>query len=209
MVTVVVLADGDAPRPEDLADLDRASAIVVADGGVAAARRLGIVPSMVIGDLDSALPGDLEWARSAGAAVLGHPPDKDQTDLELALAAADALQPSRIVVVGAAGGRTDHELGNWCAVTAPLAASVEVRSSEGTTWVVRDRLDLAGAVGATVSIIAWGGPAVGVSTTGLRWGLRDAELSPFEARGVSNEMTSEECSVTVRDGVLLVVRPVE
>ena len=41
-----------------------------------------------------------------------HPAAKDATDLELALDAAIALEPSRILVIGSAGGRLDHLLGS-------------------------------------------------------------------------------------------------
>ncbi len=56
-----------------------------------------------------------------------------------------------------------------------------------------------------VSLLATGGPAAGVSTTGLRWPLDDAVLEPGSTRGVSNELTGGRATVTVREGSLLVI----
>ena len=50
--------------------------------------------------------------RRPARAIERHPAAKDATDLELALDAAIALEPARIVVVGDGGGRLDHLLGS-------------------------------------------------------------------------------------------------
>ena len=57
----------------------------------------------------------LAAAEAAGARIERYPADKDATDLELALDAAIALEPARIVVVGSSGGRLDHLLGSLLA----------------------------------------------------------------------------------------------
>ena len=52
-----------------------------------------------------------------------------------------------------------------------------------------------------------GGPARGVTTTGLRYPLQDGELPAWSARGVSNLVDEPPVRVDVRDGCLLVVVP--
>src|SRR5699024_12586125 len=41
-----------------------------------------------------------------------HPPEKDKTDLEIALQKALSLEPDRIYLIGVTGGRLDHALIN-------------------------------------------------------------------------------------------------
>jgi thiamine pyrophosphokinase len=51
------------------------------------------------------------------------------------------------------------------------------------------------------------GPAVGITTSGLRWNLSCESLNPWASRGVSNEMLSDTAAVTVEEGSLIVVQP--
>lgn len=199
----VVIAGGDPPPAAIVDDLGAAGVVIAADGGVATARLLGLTPTVVVGDLDSARSHDLDWAAGVGARIVRHHPDKDHTDLELALEEVGAVD--RLVVVGVAGGRVDHELGNWAAIAA-AGRAVEVRNDGGTTHVVTGELILTDPVGTVVSLQPWGGPAV-VSTTGLRWPLHLDELSPFSARGISNLVVNSPARIEVDSGVLFVTRP--
>ena len=66
---------------------------------------------------------------------------------------------------------------------------------------------LAGAPGERLSLLAVGGPASGVTTTGLRWPLADDTLEPGSSRGVSNEFTGTEAAISLTSGVLLAIAP--
>src|SRR5690606_2396774 len=78
----LVVAGGDPPPPELVHRL-WADLVVAADSGAAAVLAAGRVPHLVVGDLDS-----LDQPLPPGAEVERHPRDKDQSDLELAVAAA-------------------------------------------------------------------------------------------------------------------------
>src|SRR4051794_1456651 len=82
---VLVFAGGDAPGPGGLARTAGADLVIAADSGLAHARALGVHVDLVIGDLDSVDPTDLDAAVADGAVVERHPAAKDATDLELAL----------------------------------------------------------------------------------------------------------------------------
>jgi len=206
--TALIIAAGDAPAAGLVTDIED-SVVIVADGGLASARLLGIVPAIVVGDLDSARPADLVWAEGAGSDCRRFPTDKDYTDLELALEAAVAAGCDRLVVTGVRGGRPDHELSNVAALagTARQGVSVETRSGEETTMYVTSRGEITGAIGSIVSLLPHGGDAVRVTTQGLRWPLHGETLSSFASRGVSNEMSHPRASVLIESGLLLVVQP--
>ena len=93
-------------------ELPERAYVIAADSGVDRALALGLRIDRAIGDFDSVSPAGLAAAEAAGAAIERHPAAKDATDLELALDAAIALEPSRILVIGSAGGRLDHLLGS-------------------------------------------------------------------------------------------------
>ena len=56
-----------------------------------------------------------------------------------------------------------------------------------------------------MTLIAVGGAAAGVTTSGLRWALDGALLEPGSTLGVSNEVTASPISISVTSGVLLVI----
>ncbi|HWT83212.1 MAG TPA: thiamine diphosphokinase, partial [Candidatus Methylomirabilis sp.] len=85
---------------------------IAADGGMKHLSRLGLLPQLLIGDLDSISAGEVEWLVQAGIQVEHHPPAKDETDLELAVAYASQAGYREVVVIGALGGRIDQSLGN-------------------------------------------------------------------------------------------------
>ena len=87
--------------------------IVAVDGGLKAARALGITPDVIVGDFDSADPSVLACYRKQEHIIWEvHQPEKDDTDTELALKRAMAMACTEIVLLGATGGRLDHMIGN-------------------------------------------------------------------------------------------------
>src|SRR5436189_171657 len=141
---------------------------------------LGIAVDVVVGDLDSVDLQVLDAARHAGAVVERHPAAKDATDLELALLAARERGVAEILVVGGHGGRLDHFLANALLLAAPAFSSlhVEARVGPADVVVVRDHAVLHGRVGDLCSLLALGGPALGVRTEGLRFALAGDDLLP-------------------------------
>jgi len=80
-----------------------------------------------------------------------------------------------------------------------------------TIRVIRDRAEIAGRVGDTLSLVALRGDARGVTIEGCEYPLRDAVL-PFGATlGISNVLSAPVARVRVADGLLLALhtaRPV-
>jgi thiamine pyrophosphokinase len=65
--------------------------------------------------------------------------------------------------------------------------------------------ELPGLIGATVSLLPFGGDVEGVTTRALRYPLRDEPLTQGPARGLSNVRTGPDAAVTIRRGRLLIV----
>ena len=194
--------------PSGLVELPPADLVIAADGGLDAARSAGWPVHAVVGDLDSASPDSLDWARSTGAEILQHPARKDETDLELALEFA-RRRATEVHVLASARGRLDHAVANLVVLSSPRWADMAVSATvdEAHLDVVRGRHSLAGAIGDAISLIAVGGPALVASSSGLEYPLNDEWLSPAAARGVSNVIVSAPATLDVVEGVLLAIRP--
>jgi thiamine pyrophosphokinase len=208
MDTVLIFAGGDSP-PDTLAgELPEADLTIAADSGYDVAVAAGFPVDVLVGDMDSiateVIPGHVIVER--------HSPDKDATDLELALEKVIAERPGRVVVVGGAGGRFDHELataGLLCSARWALIEEIDWVTDRGWSHVIWNRRIIHGDVGALISLIPMGGPAKGVSTKGLRWDLTEATLHPGTTWGVSNEFSGPVADIRLDEGCLLAVIPRE
>jgi thiamine pyrophosphokinase len=214
--TVIVVAGGappqpGAPGPAAAISADGGMAVIAADGGVDRALALGLHVDVAVGDFDSVTPEGLAAVEAAGARLERHPAAKDATDLELALDAALALSPARLLVVGASDGRLDHLLASLLLLGSEHYAGVELDALLGgaQVHVVRGSRTLAGAVGELVSLLPLHGPAERVTTTGLAYPLDGETLEAGSSRGVSNVFAEDVACVEVGRGVLLAVRPGE
>jgi thiamine pyrophosphokinase len=208
-----VFAGGDPPPRHTLEQLAGEPAdpafVVAADSGVEHALAAGVHVDLLIGDLDSAAPRAVRDALAAGTEVVRYPADKDATDLELALDAVADRGYDSVFVVGIHGGRADHLLANALLLASPRYAALRVRAHLGDAdvIVVRDETVLPGGAGRLCSLLPLGGDAEGVTTTGLRFPLRDETLTPGSTRGVSNIVDVAPARVALRAGVLLAVLP--
>ena len=208
MPRTIIFANGEFNSPELARQTITADDFVIAaDGGTRHAFSVGVVPDLIIGDLDSLSGVELERAKRAGAQVKAYSPCKDETDLELALKYAADRGAVEILIFAALGGRLDQCIANVLLLTLSELAGMEVRIVEGdqTAFLVRGRTHLSGQPGDTVSLLPIGGDAVGVTTNGLEWELDSDVLCFGPARGVSNRFTGDQATIDVQQGLLLCV----
>jgi thiamine pyrophosphokinase len=205
----LVFAGGDPPPPGALTGLPANDLVVAADSGLRHALALGVQVDLIVGDMDSVDPDDLDAAVSAGAVLDVHPTAKDATDIELALVAARDRGCTHTVVVGGHGGRLDHFAANLLVLAAPEFAGMRVDALLGVARVVvvHDERELHGEIGDLCTLLPVAGPAHGVRTQNLRFSLHGETLTPGSTRGVSNELLGPVAHVSVDAGVLLAILP--
>ncbi len=223
----IVLADGSVP---ERAALDAAwpgwdagvTLVVAADAGARHAAPLGLRVDRWVGDGDSIGAAELEGLAAAGIAISRAPAAKDESDSELALAAAIDAGATEIVMLGALGGpRVDHALANVGLLAHPalearsaclyderaarislLVAPAPVSAAVPGTPVERG---LTGRIGDLVSLVPIGETAIGVTTRGLRYPLSGEPLLLGRTRGISNVKVDENAAVSLEFGRLLVI----
>lgn len=206
MSTVVIFSGGEA-LPSSLAgEIPDEAYLIAADSGLDTALSWGYDVDLLVGDLDSVSSQGLA---ATDATIERHSPDKDATDLDLALTAALGLDPERIVVLGGQGGRFDHLLGTVLLLTSERWAGVDLEwvSRRARVRVVRAGVTLHGSVGTLLTLLAVQDPAIGVTTTGLEWNLNGATLIPGSTWGVSNLFVAPVATVRLDGGTLLAIQP--
>jgi thiamine pyrophosphokinase len=207
--TIVVFAGGPKPTRRALAAVPPGAVVIAADGGAEHALAHGFFVETAVGDFDSISPAAFAELERARVRIERHPPEKDATDLELALATAVVREPRRVLVVGGAGGRLDHLLGELTLLGADAYAGVELDAvfDRATVHVVRRERCLAGRPGELISLLPLQGPAMGIETEGLRYELYGEMLPVGSSRGISNAFAVERVRIALTSGVLLAVRP--
>jgi thiamine pyrophosphokinase len=212
VVVALIVADGDVP---DRPAVDRLLAgapelVIAADGGALKAAAIGYPPRVVVGDADSLAPDQVEQLRASGAEVVVHPAAKDESDTELALNEALNRGATRIVIVGAFGGkRLEHTLANILLVASEAYTGRDICLADGasTLRVMHDgeSLEITGRAGDYVSLLPLTLRVSGVTTAGLRYALTDAVLDQGPARGLSNELTTGTATIQIDHGRLAVI----
>ena len=192
----------DSAWMRDIASLN-SPVVWVADSGIHACRASGIVPSLLIGDMDSASPDDWNWAVSQGSVEKVFDRDKDKTDFQLALSlfeehaaggAALGVVPV-LIVSGCFGGALDHLI----SVFFTLASSggdffrCMIDEREGVFFIAPgesaalefERLP------ENVSLLPVTDECRGVSITGVKWPLDGVTLERRYPWAISNEVRAD------------------
>lgn len=208
MNRIIIFANGELPdKNRTRAILKEDDYIICADGGTRHASALDLKPDLVIGDMDSTDSGYLQKLQSDDVAIELFPQDKDETDLELAIQHAVALNPKKIVIVAALGGRMDQALANIALLSDLQLSTFNIKLDDGVEEIFfcRDQVEIQGRSEDIVSLIPWQGNVTEVQTENLKWALKNETLFPEKTRGVSNEMTADVAGVKITSGVLLIV----
>ncbi len=185
--------------------------LIAADRGLMFLDRHNIVPDLIVGDFDSVCEGYEQ------AYIRAHPDvevhrfnwEKDMTDTEIAAVEAADRGCSQVDILGATGTRFDHMLGAVQVLSLLLDRGVRgqildpcnrISMHEGCIRIARNRQ-----WGKYVSLFAWGGDVLDVTTKGFHFTLRRARITSSGTLTVSNQIEDEVAEVTYPKGRLLLV----
>lgn len=204
----IIFVNGELRRPEAVrAMLQPGDFLVAADGGLTHLQRLGRQPALLVGDIDSLSQSEQIVLDKIGVEIHRHPPDKDETDLELALRLVLKRGFTVARIAAALGKRLDQTLGNIFLLLDPGLQGLDIRLDDGleAVFVIRREAAITGKPGDTVSLLPLGGPAAGVTTAGLRYPLSAETLFPHKTRGISNVLLGQRAAVQIEKGMLLCI----
>ena len=211
MQAVVALAGEIHDSPLVRNALRGAGLVVAADSGAQRLGQLGVLPHVVIGDLDS-LPGDeLFRLKSVGVEFEPHPQPEERTDGRVAIDLALQRGATSIIVLGVFGGpRYDHVIANLHLLTDPRLNHVPTWTVNGWTALTVLNGDgvaeahFQGQVGDYVSIAAVSDQVRGITTVGLKWPLDNATFTRGLNEGTSNELIHKRAMIRIDEGTAFV-----
>jgi len=181
-----------------------ADLLLAADGGANHLARIGLRPAAVIGDLDSISESTRSWL---GEELMIERPDQDRTDLDKALEyALDNLKVRDFTVLGATGGRVDHDLGNLSLLARlGLGTRLQFEGDSHRLLATRGELRLESFPGETWSFWTYD-PKTRVTVEGVRWPINNAAIDAGGRPSISNEAIQNEVCVRAEGGAVIVLR---
>ncbi len=198
MNNVVILADGEFPEhPSALGLLEKSDTIVCCDGAAENLITFGIVPSAIVGDMDSLDKG----LQHKYKALIHKDTDQETNDLTKAFVYSLSLNPEKITIIGATGEREDHTIGN-ISLLADYArmssAEVEMLTNFGKFISINKRTTLMLPVGSKISVFAID-TNVRIISKGLMYPLDNVVFDSWW-KGTLNETTEESVTLDFESG---------
>ncbi|MCL2036011.1 MAG: thiamine diphosphokinase [Oscillospiraceae bacterium] len=182
--------------------------IIAADAGYDHLVKFGLNIDLLIGDLDSIADFETVCEKSKNIEILRFPSEKDESDLELAVAEALRRGFDCFYIYGGLGKRLDHTLANISVLASLARRGVTawlIGEGEVVTAVTNGKITLSPGKSGIMSLFPMGGKASGISLDGFKYPLDNADLYDHSTRGLSNEFMGEIATVEVLDGTLIVI----
>jgi thiamine pyrophosphokinase len=177
--------------------------VICADGGFANAKKLGIKPDLIIGDLDSKAISKTDTNKFKNK-IKKYPRDKDESDTELAVRYAFRNGAKEVTILGALGKRVDHSLANI--YVAGLYPGRVLIIDEWCELSVYDRsFSIKGKRGDTASILPFFSTVRKVTGIGFKYPVKNLTFMAGSL-GISNELTGKEAKVNFSKGKLLLIK---
>ncbi|CAN7296411.1 thiamine diphosphokinase [Mesorhizobium amorphae] len=208
MSTFTILLGGDLIRTPLLDRQIEGTRVIAADAGIGHARMLGVMPELWVGDFDS-VPADLPDDLAAVPRQV-FPPEKDQTDGELAISAALERGATSLVLAGAFGGkRADHAFLHLALAVRLAEGGMDVLLTSGAQEGIPLLPGNAGfdyADGTLFSVLGFSDLA-GLSVAGAKWPLDHVEVAFGSSLTISNEVKGRLEIALGRGRALLLAHP--
>ncbi len=177
--------------------------IICADGGYNHAKRLKIVPDVILGDNDSydlSFPDNIEH--------ILYPPEKDKTDTNIAVDYAIEHGADEIILLGGIGGRIDQEYSHFCLMKYALDKGVKLKMLDDINeiWMEDKPFKLFKNKRKYVSFFPYGNSVENFTVKGLKYETDGMLLSNGLVQASSNEFSkSDKAYISFDSGTVLVM----
>ena len=184
--------------------------MIAGDSGMEFFYRNNLVPDMIVGDFDSAKSEIVSFFKEKNTVeVLHFQPEKDETDTELALKTALKDKPDEIYILGATGSRIDHMIGNIYLLQKALLKNIScyIVDEHNKISLIKEKkiINAKDQYGDFISLLPLGEKVTGVTLEGFKYPLDNHTLTNNNSLGVSNELVKEQGTITLQEGIILMI----
>ena len=183
--------------------------IIAVDKGLEILDSINILPNCILGDFDSIKNGILEKYNRQDIKIIKLNPEKDFSDTHMALKEAIERKSAEIYILGALGKRMDHAIANIHILREALENNIECKIIDtnniiklitiGTEFVHKSKYKYISLFPLTTSV-------KGISLKGFKYPLTNDMLTIGHSIGVSNELLENIGTISISDGILIMVQ---
>lgn len=182
------------------------------DRGVLTLLNEGVFVDKAFGDFDSVKEEELAYIKKHVDELLTFPPEKDETDMEIAISWAMKQDPEKIRIFGATGGRLDHFFANIQLLFKPMALHKSIPIE------IIDRQNIISLIQAGthkierndeytyISFIPFHGDVERLTLVGFKYPLTLQQIPIHSTLCISNELISDIGTISFSEGILMVIR---
>lgn len=202
-MNVLIFSGGVFDKIPSFIHLSDYALTIAADKGYAYAESAGIVPHIFVGDLDSLSSGK----QIKSPEIFRLKPQKDMTDTQEAISIAIARGASSITILGAMGGRMDHQLANIQLLKYGLDRNVSVflADEDNLVTMINAPTTVPRRTGFCLSLIPYT-KCQHVYAKGVFYPLTDAVMDLGNTLGISNEFVEDFAEIDPGDGFMLLLQ---
>jgi thiamine pyrophosphokinase len=209
MKKCIIIANGQPPKKSVVRHLQKSGyeTIICADGGADTALKLGIVPNVIIGDLDSISQKALDYYKDKCSIIKIS--RQNDTDVEKCLKHAIINKHERVILLGGTGDRLDH---SFCNLGIVLKFSdkitIDMIHQKSILSIYSGFVELNTIKGETISIYGFNSRTK-IKSEGLKFPINNTALPFGEKESTSNVAVKDRIKLSIKNGKVFVIRNYE
>jgi thiamine pyrophosphokinase len=182
------------------------------DRGVITLLQNDLDPAGAFGDFDSVSNEEWSVIKKKVKKVNTYQPEKDETDLELALKWVLEQNPDSIKIFGGTGGRLDHFMGNVQLLMQQnmleSGIKAEIIDVHNQLWVASpgDHIITESPSRKYISFVPMTGSVENLTLSGFKYPLKNRNIFRGSALCISNELIQSSGTFSFTNGILMVIR---
>lgn len=181
--------------------------IICADGGTKHAYNMGLMPDLIMGDLDSSSDFYIEYYKNQGIEIIKYPKDKDKTDTHICILHALEFS-SEIILIGALGNRLDHTLANISLLKLGFEKNIpiHIEDYQNQVFLTDKTINIIGNPNDVFSLLPLSEKVEGLYVKGAKYELKNVEMSLGNPYGISNVFKEKQVFISIEKGFLLIIK---
>ncbi|MFP4020158.1 MAG: thiamine diphosphokinase [Halanaerobium sp.] len=209
--SALLILNGDLDLNKDelnqIIENEEIDKVIAVDGGANKARKLELLPDLIIGDLDSLTAVNEGYYRSQKVEFIKHPVEKDQTDSELTVDYCREQGFEMLYLISALGGRIDQQLANLNLLEYIYELNLEAKiiSKKIEIALIKSKKKFISKKGYRLSLIPQSKTIKGLSIKGCKYNLDNKNIGRSKSRGISNLIESDQAEINLKSGLLFYV----
>jgi thiamine pyrophosphokinase len=206
MKKCVILANGKPPQKSVIKYLQKIdyNYLVCADGGANSARKMNLIPDLIVGDLDSISPATKKFF--SGKSELIQLKRQNDTDVEKCIKTVKKLGFTETVLCGVTGDRLDHTFCNLGIVIKFFNdIKLKIVAENSVLFPYKGSVELNTIRGETISIYGFDSKTK-ITSHGLKYKLNNIPLPFGEKESTSNVALSDKIKLDIKGGIIFLIR---